>query len=45
VSQYLTTLSNSWQTNMSDEEITREERILRVMKRVLTGIAKDTYTR
>jgi len=30
---------------MSDEEITKEERILRVMKRVLTGIAKDTYTR
>ena len=30
---------------MSDEELTREERILRVMKRVLTGIAKDTYTR
>jgi len=30
---------------MSDEELTKEERILRVMKRVLTGIAKDTYTR
>ena len=30
---------------MSDEEISKEERILRVMKRVLTGIAKDTYTR
>jgi hypothetical protein len=30
---------------MSNEELTKEERILRVMKRVLTGIAKDTYTR
>ena len=30
---------------MSDEKLTKEERILRVMKRVLTGIAKDTYTR
>jgi hypothetical protein len=30
---------------MSDEQISKEERILRVMKRVLTGIAKDTYTR
>ena len=30
---------------MTDKELTKEERILRVMKRVLTGIAKDTYTR
>jgi hypothetical protein len=30
---------------MSDEEFSKEERILRVMKRVLTDIAKDTYTR
>ena len=30
---------------MSDEDISKEERILRVMKRVLTDIAKDTYTR
>jgi hypothetical protein len=30
---------------MSDKEPTREERILLIMKRVLTGIAKDTYTR
>jgi len=30
---------------MSDKETSKEERILRVMKRVLTGIAKDTYTR
>ena len=30
---------------MSDTELTKEERILRVMKRVLTSIAKDTYTR
>ena len=26
-------------------ELTKEERILRVMKRVLTDVAKDTYTR
>jgi hypothetical protein len=30
---------------MSDKEISKEERILRVVKRVLTDIAKDTYTR
>ena len=30
---------------MSDKNPTKEERILHVMKRVLTGIAKDTYTR
>ena len=30
---------------MSDTELSKEERILRVMKRVLTGVAKDTYTR
>ena len=31
---------------MSDEpELSKEERILRVMKRVLTDVAKDTYTR
>jgi hypothetical protein len=30
---------------MADQELSREERILRVMKRVLTDIAKDTYTR
>jgi hypothetical protein len=30
---------------MSKEDSTKEERILRVMKRVLTDIAKDTYTR
>jgi len=30
---------------MTDEELTKEERILRVMKRVLTDVAKDTYTR
>ncbi len=30
---------------MSNEDLTKEQRILRVMKRVLTGIAKDTYTR
>lgn len=30
---------------MTEEELTKEERILRVMKRVLTNIAKDTYTR
>ena len=30
---------------MTDKELTKEERILRVMKRVLTGVAKDTYTR
>ena len=30
---------------MHDKELTREERILRVMRRVLTSVAKDTYTR
>ena len=30
---------------MSDEDISKEERILRVIKHVLTDIAKDTYTR
>jgi hypothetical protein len=30
---------------MTDEELSKEERILRVMKRVLTDVAKDTYTR
>jgi hypothetical protein len=30
---------------MTDQELTKEERILRVMKRVLTDVAKDTYTR
>jgi hypothetical protein len=32
-------------TAMTDQELTKEERILRVMKRVLTDVAKDTYTR
>lgn len=30
---------------MSDTDLTQEERILRIMKRVLTDVAKDTYTR
>jgi len=30
---------------MSDTSNTKEERILHVMKRVLTDVAKDTYTR
>jgi hypothetical protein len=30
---------------MTDQELTQEERILRMMKRVLTDVAKDTYTR
>ena len=30
---------------MNDKALTKEERILRAMKRVLTRIAKDTYTR
>jgi len=30
---------------MPDQEPTKEERILRMVKRVLTDIAKDTYTR
>jgi hypothetical protein len=30
---------------MNDKELTREERILRAMRRVLTDVAKDTYTR
>lgn len=30
---------------MAEQEPTKEERILRVMKRVLTDIARETYTR
>ena len=30
---------------MADQQPTQEERILRMVKRVLTDIAKDTYTR
>ena len=30
---------------MTEENMNKEERILRVMKRVLTSIAKDNYTR
>jgi hypothetical protein len=30
---------------MADQKHSKEERILRAMKRVLTDIAKDTYTR
>ncbi len=30
---------------MSEEKLSKEERILIAMKRVLTDIAKDTYTR
>jgi hypothetical protein len=30
---------------MTEQELTKEERILRVMKRVLTDVAKDTYTK
>ena len=30
---------------MPDQEPTKEERILRMVKRVLTDVAKDTYTR
>jgi hypothetical protein len=30
---------------MPEQEPPKEERILRIMKRVLTDIAKDTYTR
>ena len=30
---------------MNDETLTKEERILRMMKRVLTDVAKDTYAR
>ncbi|MCK5480382.1 MAG: segregation and condensation protein A [Gammaproteobacteria bacterium] len=30
---------------MAEENLTKEERVLRAMKRVLTNIAKDTYTR
>jgi len=30
---------------MTEEKLNKEERVLRVMKRVLTNIAKDTYTR
>ena len=35
---------NTGQT-MSEQELTREERILRVMKRVLTDVARDTYAK
>jgi hypothetical protein len=30
---------------MADQEPSKEERILRILKRVLTDVAKDTYTR
>lgn len=30
---------------MAEQEPGKEERILRIMKRVLTDVAKDTYTR
>ncbi len=30
---------------MTEENLTKEERVLRAMKRVLTNIAKETYTR
>jgi hypothetical protein len=30
---------------MADQELSREERILRVMKRTLTDVAKEPYTR
>ena len=30
---------------MGDEDITKEKRILRMMKKVLTDVARDTYTR
>jgi len=30
---------------MTDHDFTQEERILRMMKRVLTDVAKDTYTK
>ena len=30
---------------MSDTELTQEQRILRMMKRVLTDVAKDTFAR
>jgi hypothetical protein len=30
---------------MSDPELSKEERILRAVRRVLTDVAKDTYTR
>ena len=29
---------------MANEELSKEERVLRMMKRVLTDIAKDTVT-
>jgi len=29
---------------MSETELSKEERILRIMKKVLTDVAKDTYT-
>jgi hypothetical protein len=31
--------------NMSEQELSQEERILRIMKRVLTDVAKDTYAK
>ncbi|HUT40997.1 MAG TPA: segregation and condensation protein A [Gammaproteobacteria bacterium] len=30
---------------MTNHDLTQEERILRMMKRVLTDVAKDTYTK
>lgn len=40
----LFTLALTRHTAMADEELTKEERILRVVKRVLTDVAKDTFT-
>lgn len=40
-----TRIINPMVTPMNDNELTKEERILRIMRRVLTSIAKDTYTR
>jgi hypothetical protein len=39
------TLTNPRNTDMTEPQASTEERILRMMKRVLTDVAKDTFTR
>ncbi len=39
------TLSGQATDVMTENKLSKEERILRIMRRVLTNIAKDTYTR
>ena len=43
VPQYL--LLNTWLSKMSDQELSKEEQVLAIMKRVLTDIAKETFAK